>query len=187
MQASVHGNDLLESVLPQFFPAHWLDDSPDILFSAFPSRIRIGYVLRGQDCYSYVMRPMIEEQAFTLDQVHEAALRNLLGLPMPGLTIGRTPGGPEAFLEDVDDNFRAARLLLPQVQRQIALELGQEYFVAIPCRDWFVCWSKDQVTEWQERNYADAKKAFHNDEYNLTPDVLLFSNGTFTLHQVQSS
>ena len=147
MAVNATSEDLRASVLPQFFPAHWLEDAPDMLFSVFPSRIRVGYVLRENGSYSYVMRSSIEERGVALKEVHDAALRNLRDLPMPGLTIGRTPGGPEAFLGDVDDNFKAARLLLPDVQHQIALELGSECLASIPCRDWFLCWSMNQAPE----------------------------------------
>lgn len=46
------------SVVPQFFPAAWLEEYP-IVFSDFPSGIRIGYVLREEGAYSYL------ESAFT--------------------------------------------------------------------------------------------------------------------------
>jgi uncharacterized protein YtpQ (UPF0354 family) len=177
--------DLLSSVLPQFFPAHWLADAPDIVAKDFPSRIRIGYVLRGDGGYSYVMRPQLESAGASVSELHTAALRNLRAMPMPELKIGQTPGGPELYLGETEDNFAASRILLPDVQRVFAKELGTEYFAAIPCRDWFICWSRNQVDEWQSRNAASAKQTFLDDEYNLSPDVFLVSDGKFTIHMDQ--
>jgi hypothetical protein len=97
------------------------------------------------------MRPALEEAGISLNALHESALQNLHALPLPGLTVGKTPGGPEAFLGEVDDNFHAIRILLPVVEEALAHELGDEYFVAIPCRDWFVCWSKNQTPECGRR------------------------------------
>jgi len=63
--------DLLHSVLPQFFPAHWLADAPDIVAMDFPSRIRIGYVMRGDGGYSYVTRPQMESAEKTISRLLE--------------------------------------------------------------------------------------------------------------------
>jgi uncharacterized protein YtpQ (UPF0354 family) len=183
--SGVPNDQLLSDVLPQFFPANWLADAPDLVFTDFPSRIRIGYVVRAEGGYSYVMRPTLEEAGTSVEALHSSALDNLGAMPCEGLRVGKTPGGPEAFLTGVDDNFYAARLLLPNVQAAIAQELGVEYFVAIPCRDWFICWSKNQSKEWQERNVAKALADFLNDDYNLTPDILLRSKDGFSLHLAQ--
>jgi hypothetical protein len=175
-------NELLDGILPQFFPAHWLADAPDIVATDFPSCIRIGYVLGGDGGYSYVMRPQLESAGASLEELHTAALRNLRAMPMPDLNVGQTPGGPELYLGEAEDNFSAARILLPDVQRMCAEKLGSEYFAAIPCRDWFICWSRNQVDEWKSRNIASAKQDFLDDEYNLSPDVFLVSSGRFSVH-----
>ncbi len=182
----MRNRDFLSAVLPQFFPAYWLKNVPDMISTDFPSRIRIGYVVREEGAYSYVMRPALEEADISESALHASALRNLHALPLPGLTVGKTPGGPEAFLEDVDDNFRAIRILLPAVGEALAQELGDEYFAAIPCRDWFFCWSKNQSREWQQRNISQARKNFIEDDYNLTPDILLRSKTGFSLYLAQN-
>lgn len=181
-----HGPDnLLRSVLPQFFPAHWLDDAPDVVSTDFPSRIRIGYVVRQDDGYSYVMRPHLESAEVSLHELHEAALFNLRSMAMPELKIGKTPGGPELFLGEAEDNFTASRILLPDLQRVFAEHLGPEFYAAIPSRDWFICWSRNQTDEWQARNIASARETFADDEYNLSPDVFLVSGGQFSLYLKQ--
>jgi uncharacterized protein YtpQ (UPF0354 family) len=179
--------NLLECVLPQFFPAHWLVDAPDIVATDFPSRIRIGYVLRSDGAYSYVMQSQLKAAGVSPDELHTAALHNLRSMPMPELNVGRTPGGPELYLGEVDDNFKASRILLPAVQRVFAEELGPEYFAAIPCRDWFICWSKNQIDEWKSRNIESARQTFLDDEYNLSPDVFIVSSGQFSVYLEQGN
>jgi hypothetical protein len=127
-----------------------------------------------------------KQSALTLGQLHQAALANLSALRMPSITVGKTPGGPEAFLGDVDDNFRAVRILLPTVRSEFEKELGNKFLVSLPCRDWMFCWSGIQSMEWQNRNTADALKIFLSDEYNLTPDILICSDGTFDVHLTQN-
>jgi hypothetical protein len=38
-------NEIVARVLPQFFPKEWLEGA-GMVYSGFPSRIRVGYVLR---------------------------------------------------------------------------------------------------------------------------------------------
>ena len=104
---------------------------------------------------------------------------------MNHLTIGGTPGGPEAFLGEVEDNFTAVRILLPPIQEALKRELGDEFFVSLPCRDWMLCWNKNQSAEWQQRNIADALENFRSDEYSLTPDIPVWSDAGFQLHLSQ--
>lgn len=177
--------DLKASVLPQFFPAHWLAEASDLVFSAFPSRIRVGYVVRGEGAYTFVTQEQLQDAGMSLPDVHAAALVNLRGLPMPDLKVAATPGGPEAYLGEASDNFVAARLLLPNVQQVFRKELGERFLAAIPCRDWFICWSESQVAEWQSKNFAEARSIFLSDPYNLTPDILQVSGAEFTLYREQ--
>ena len=172
----------MSSVVPQFFPAHWLEDSPDIAFTDFSSCIRIGYVIRGDGQYSYLHRDELAKAGLTLCELHSTALHNLHSLTPIHFSVAKTPGGSEAFLGDTDDNFRAARILLPEVHEALVGELGEEYFAAIPCRDWFFCWSKQQAHEWQARNISQARSDFLDDDYRLTPDILWRSKTGFSLY-----
>ncbi|MBC7852205.1 MAG: DUF1444 family protein [Pirellulaceae bacterium] len=173
------------AVFPQFFPAYRLQHAPDMVFTDFPSRIRIGYVLREPGVYRYVSREEVRGSGLTVAQLHEAALENLGELPFPKLAVARTPGGHEAWLVDDVDNFNAARILLPHVQAEFRKELGEPFLVAIPCRDWFFCWSTQQAAEWQAKNRAEAVSIFRADDYNLTPDIFSFSGGEFSLSLAQ--
>jgi hypothetical protein len=177
---------LKSSVVPQFFPAHWLADAPDIVFSDFPSRVRIGYFLRDNGAYSYVMREQLDESGLSVQALHEAAVQNLQSLPFPKLTVAKTPGGPEAWLSDTEDNFNAARILLPELQKALVADLGEPFFAILPCRDWCVGWSMNQAPEWQAKNRAEALRIFHEDDYNLTPDVFQIEGGTFSVSIAQS-
>ena len=173
-------------MLPQFFPQQWLVDAPEMIHTNFPSRIRIGYVVRADGGYSYLMREEFEASGLALPQLHECALRNLGALAMPKFHVGKTPGGAEAFLSDDVDNFTAVRILLPVVREALRVRLGAEHFAAIPCRDWFICWSKDQHADYQAKNLRDTRDTFLKDEYSLTPDILWVSGSGFHLHLEQT-
>ncbi len=132
------------------------------------------------------MREELVEAGLSLESLHELAIDNLQKLTLPELCLGKTPGGPEAWLRQADDNFNAARVLLPNVQESLATQLGEPFCVALPCRDWLVCWSEKQATDWQAKNRAEALRIFREDSHNLTPDILEFRQGMFTVSTMQS-
>lgn len=177
-------DDVISHVLPQFFPAHWLD-RPGLVFSEFPSRIRIGYVIRGEGNYYYLCEEEFSGLSPTLEDVHAAALENMAKLPSAQISIGKVPGGAEGWIHATEDNFAAARILLPKVQQVFRRELGEEFLLTLAHRDDCFCWSPQQSPERQERHAVNALLAFLNEEYSLTPDVLLCSQGRFRLHRQQ--
>lgn len=176
---------VFDRVLPQFFPAHWLEP-PGMLFRDFPSRVRIGYVLRVEGGYSFLTDTEFSDASLSISKLHQAALANLSRLPGADISIGKVPGGSEGWIHATDDNFAAARILLPSVQRTFCEELGDEFLVALSHRDDCFCWSKNQSAERQAKHAHEAKERFMEEEYNLTPDVYKFSNGVFRLHLEQS-
>jgi uncharacterized protein YtpQ (UPF0354 family) len=180
----VKTTEVLSHVLPQFFPAHWLDP-PGPIYRDFPSRIRIGYVLRGEGQYSYIVDADFATLSITLDELHAAALANLARLPSASISIGKVPGGAEGWIWATDDNFAAARILLPEVQENFREALGREFLVSLPHRDDCFCWSLAQSKERHEKHAQEVLQAFLQEQYNLTPDILLYSQGSFRIHRKQ--
>jgi len=180
----VKTDDVIARILLQFFPKHWLD-KPGIVFSDFPSRIRIGYVLRESGRYSYIIDDEFAHLSISVQELHAAALSKLAGLPSASISIGKVPGGAEGWIHGVGDNFAAARILLPEVQRELADALGELFLVSLSHRDDCFCWSRAQSPERQQKHIREALERFLNEDYNLTPDILLLSGGKFSLQLEQ--
>jgi hypothetical protein len=179
-------DDVINRVLPQFFPQHWRD-APGIVFTDFPSRIRIGYVLRGDGSYSYILDDEFAGLGISLEELHAAALANLAGLPSASISIAKVPGGAEGWLHSTDDNFAAARILLPDVQRAFIEALGEPFLFSLSHRDDCFCWSPAQSQERQQTHVRGALQRFLQEDYNLTPDILCYSHEVFTLHLEQAA
>lgn len=177
-------DDVISCVLPQFFPAHWLD-RPGLVFSDFPSRIRIGYIVRGDGSYSYLCEEEFSVLSISLDDLHAAALENLDSLPSANISIAKLPDGAEGWISAADDNFAAVRILLPKVQQVFEQQIGEEFLVSIPHRDDCFCWSPAQAAVRHEKHERDALAAFVQEEHNLTPDILSCSQSRFRLHREQ--
>jgi uncharacterized protein YtpQ (UPF0354 family) len=179
-------DEVITHVLPQFFPEHWLNP-PGLVYREFPSRIRVGYVVRNGGKYSYLCEKEFVEVSISLDDLYMAALTNLAGLPSAKISIGKLAGGAEAWISSAEDNFAAVRILLPKVQKLFQQEIGDEFLVTLPHRDDCFCWSPTQMADRQEKHAQDALTAFLHEEYKLTPDVLLCSGGKFKLHDQQAT
>lgn len=177
-------DEVVDQVLPQIFPRHWLEP-PGIVYSDFPSRICIGYVLRKEGCYSYLVDAEFSALSIRLEELHAAALRNLELLPAANISIGKVPNGAEGWIWAPDDNFAAVRILLPSAQEIFRQELGEDFLVSLAHRDDCFCWSLAQPAERQEQHAKDALAAFLTEEYNLTPDIFLCSHGSFQLQRQQ--
>jgi uncharacterized protein YtpQ (UPF0354 family) len=175
---------VIDRILPQFFPKHWLNE-PGIVFTDFPSRIRIGYVLRMDGGYSYILEHDFPKLGLAVEELHHVALSNLAGLPSGSITIGKVPGGWEGWISAKEDNFAAVRILLPRVQREFREALGNEFLFVLPHRDLCFCWSLAQQPERQSKHAKEALEDFLQDDYNLTPDILRYSHDGFRLHQQQ--
>jgi uncharacterized protein YtpQ (UPF0354 family) len=171
------------SAIPQFFPANWLDEYP-IVCSDFPSRIRIGYVLREESGYSYVLKREFEGLGITLAELHNFAVANLDALPSGRMKLAEPPDGAEGFIA-ADDNFAAVRILLPRARAMLASKLGDQFLVTLPHRDSCFCWSLSQAYERQARNAAEALEDFIKHDYRLTPDTLLASIDGFSVYREQ--
>jgi hypothetical protein len=127
----------------------------------------------------------LDEAGIPAAERHAAALENLTGLPSAGLKIGKVPGGAEGWIEATEDNFAAARILLPQVQQHFAEELGEPFLFSLSHRDDCFCWSMTQAEERQQKHIREALEQFREDDYNLTPDILRWSRDGFHLHFAQ--
>lgn len=141
--------------------------------------------MREDGGYSYLAQNDFMPLGWSLQRLHATALENLQALEMPSLNVAKAPGGAEAFLSDDKDNFTAARILLPTVRETLAAELGAQYLLAIPCRDWFFCWASGQNDECQTKNRADARRIFREDDYNLTPDILIVTESGIRMYEKQ--
>ena len=171
------------SVIPQFFPANWLDEYP-IVSSEFPSRVRIGYVLREEAGYSYVLKNDFDGLGITLAELHDFAITNLYDVPSGRMKVAELPGGTEGFIA-ADDNFAAARILLPKVRVRLASKLGDQFLITLPHRDWCFFWSLSQPQDRQDKNAAEALEDFIKYDYRLTPDILLATVDGFSLFKEQ--
>jgi hypothetical protein len=95
------------------------------------------------------------------------------------------PGGAEGWISATEDNFASVRILLPKVQQIFRQQIAEEFLVSIPHRDDCFCWSPAQTPERQEKHARDALADFVQEKYNLTPDILVCSQGRFRLYREQ--
>jgi uncharacterized protein YtpQ (UPF0354 family) len=176
--------EIQSRVLPQFFPAHWLEDISNLVHTDFPSCIRIGYVVRDTGSYHYLLEEDIRGISISLPELNKLALDNLRRLPTGNIRIAEPPWGPEGYVF-AEDNFAAVRILLAEVRKMFASKLGKEFLATLPHRDDCFCWSRAQPDEYQKKHAADAVKDYQGAEHSLTPDIFLVTEAGVHLHEQQ--
>ena len=109
--------------------------------------------------YSYISDDEFAGLGISLQELHDAAVANLAGLPSASISIAKVPGGAEGWLHATDDNFAAVRILLPDVQREFTEAFGEPFLFSLSHRDDCFCWSLFQSQERQQTHVREALEA----------------------------
>ncbi len=164
----------VQGLLPQFFPEWWRGQY-GIVGMTFAEGVALGFVRRGRGGYSYLLKDDFRALGIQEAEMVSKALDNLAELNgRVALKIARPPGATVAWI-DAEDNFAAVRLLLPEVKARLVKELGERLLFTIPSRDLCLCWNASAPPQLTEKHAREVIEAFDDEEYNLTPSVLVFT------------
>lgn len=107
------------TVLPQFFPRPW-EDVHDVFGIAFTEDVTVGFVIRGDGGYSYLLKTDAQAQGISHANLLSESLHNLAEMRDGAeLKIARPLASTVAWVQ-AQDNFAAVRMLLPSVKSKLA-------------------------------------------------------------------
>lgn len=118
-----------------------------------------------------VTREQVLRWGVGIDTLEQAAIKNLVNFAPDFRTVeatGNTGGHSVIFTEQ--DSYDAARILLPDLYRQLAPKLGGDFFVGLPYRDLLVAFSRqpdDMVARVRQRMQHDHTRM----PYPITPKL----------------
>ncbi len=139
---------IVNRLYPQIVPSSYREQLGDENVSELSPGLLIAYVIDESDRYAYVLDHHVEEWNMSRDSIMEHAYSNLAekalqtDIGLSDSSIGNDSASKWLSI-DVKDGFAAARVLLPEVRERIAHELGEQFYIAMPNRDFLIAWSLD--------------------------------------------
>jgi len=118
--------------------------APSVLLRPFATGALNAYLLDYGRQVEYVQRDMLAPWNADGQRVHDTAVANLDALSEDvEIELREARGGGRFTAIDTDDNYDAARLVLPRFHGRLLEALGEPIFAGIPNRDFLVAWSAD--------------------------------------------
>ncbi|MBE7474551.1 MAG: hypothetical protein DPW09_38075 [Anaerolineae bacterium] len=163
--------EVQEKVLLQLMPARHRQVVP-LIYYPLSAEVDIGVVVDLPTAYSYVREKDLARWGVTPAQLYETALKNL-EQASAGLEV-QFVAGPERFMViETKDSFDAARLLLSEIRRFVAEELGEPCLAAIPNRDFLIFWSASNSADFNQHVRAQVQRDFETQPYALTAQIFV--------------
>jgi hypothetical protein len=124
------------------------DDRGDAARQEWINGLSIGYVLEARSDNGDASERLITGDDLArwkvdLDEVHERAIRNLVGFSHEHTMEGGKSAGYTMLCLSSADRHNAARVLLPELHRKLRVHLGNTFYAAIPTRQVLVAFSSD--------------------------------------------
>jgi uncharacterized protein YtpQ (UPF0354 family) len=156
--------------LPQFFPSHWTLEN-EVFGIPFTDEISIGFVLRENNCYSYLLKEEFKLLKIKANILLDRSLLNLVQeFDNCEIKLYQIKGGTLVFWYSETDNFTAVRLLSHLYLQKLQHIFNGEFYFSIPDRDRITCW-QTQDTEKNEQFINETIEDFNGSEYRLSKKI----------------
>ncbi|MFO1020389.1 MAG: DUF1444 family protein [Planctomycetales bacterium] len=140
--------------------------------------LSVTYVLDEPHSYRYIHRDLFRTWGVSLEHLHAQALTNLEryfdASPME-FAVSENSDAARLLLPVRADAYNASRLLSEKFQQKLRDELGAEYAVGLPSRDFFVAVSLNSTDtlEWMKQRITDD---FQQLDHPLSKRLLLITS-----------
>lgn len=130
-------------LLPMLKPEDWIESLPSLASTEFAAGVRLCFAVDSPTRVAYVTREMLNTWDVPLERVQEIAQDNFARKgPVEMMTLRDDDQSIVALIVNAQDGYDATRLALPAVREAFAEELGDEYLVGIPNRDFLIAFSE---------------------------------------------
>ena len=127
--------------------------------------VRVAYAIDSDRTIAYIPQPQFKAWNVSLDDVHAAAMENLIGRSesMSAHAAQDEDGRINLILFQTGDGYDASRLLLPTLHDRLREHLGSPFVAGIPNRDILLCFRGDDetVTRLKSQIAADYRQMPH--------------------------
>ncbi len=105
----------------------------------------VAYAIDSDRTITYIPRPLFEGWNISVDDLHEAAISNLVthSASMQAHAAQDEEGNTNLILVQTLDGYDASRILLPSLHEQLKQHLGSPFLAGIPNRDILICFRNE--------------------------------------------
>jgi uncharacterized protein YtpQ (UPF0354 family) len=164
-----------DRLLPMLKSEQWVQEAPghlDVLRVEFAPGLVICFAVDEPTRVAYVTRQMVESWDVPVERVQEVAQDNLAarqsGLELT--VLNGDDGRPFAIAINSGDGYDATRLVLPSVREALEEQLGEEYLVGLPNRDFLIAFAPRDM-EVQAGIIRQVKQDYHKMNHPITPII----------------
>ncbi len=139
---------LKDRIFPMILPEDAGEAHFDTISQPLVGGLRVAYAIDSDRTIAYIPTSQFKEWNITLDDIHSAALDNLVGRSesMVASAAQDEDGQISLILFQTGDGYDASRLLLPTLHERLREHLGSPFAAAVPTRDLLLCFRSDDQT-----------------------------------------
>ena len=127
--------------------------------------LRVGYAVDSERTIAYIPKKVFETWKVTLDDLHEAAIQNLVARSeqMEAQAAQDELGRINLVLIQTMDGYDASRILLPSLHERLREHLGSPFLAGVPNRDILLCFRNEpeMVTQMSRQIAHDYRTMPH--------------------------
>jgi uncharacterized protein YtpQ (UPF0354 family) len=177
-------DELRERILPMVLPeragkqpreGNDEEDDPHrgVVSQPLVEGLYVAYAIDSDRTIAYIPQAHFDTWGVTLDDLHEAAMENLVrrSETMSAHAAQDEEGKINLILFQTMDGYDASRLLLPTLHERLREHLGSPFAAGIPNRDILLCFRNDEETVGRLK--GQIAEDFRNMPHQITEKLVL--------------
>jgi hypothetical protein len=151
------------------------DPSAMVVSQSLVAGLAVAYGIDNDRTISYISPSRLARWGVSADDLHEAALENLLrrSETLSANAAQDEQGKIDLILFQTMDGYDASRILLPNLHEKLREHLGSPFAAAIPNRDILLCFRNDDETV--TRLAPQIKSDYGQMPHHVTDKILLIT------------
>jgi hypothetical protein len=166
-------DQLKERIFPMILPEWAGEAHRETLTQPLIEGLSVAYALDSDRTISYLHTAQFETWGVSIDEVHLAAIDNLVSRSesMPATAAQDDDGSISLIIFNTGDGYDASRILLPSLHDRLIEHLGSPFAAGIPNRDILLCFRNDDATI--ARLKGQIEEDFERMPHQLTDQLIL--------------
>jgi len=164
-----------ERLLPMLKSNQWVEEIPggdELVTVTFAEGLVMCFAIDEPSRVAFVRKEMLDKWNVPVERVQEVAQDNLAARSreLQVMSLNGEDGKACALIINTQDGYDATRLVLPNIRDGFAAELGDEYLVGLPNRDFLVAFS-DRSPELAAGIVRQIRQDYHQMDHPLTSTI----------------